>query len=203
MTNPAQKTLRRVVWRRILDDRSFEDCMVMSSPDGFGLAGRIVAAQDGAPLGVAYDIRCDRRWSAQTVSIEQTLGGDSRHLRLERHGVGWLVDGEPDTRLEDCAEPDLGLTPSTNALAIRRLNLEIGQAADITCAWVKFPALAIEPSLQRYERLAERDYRYTNVASGFTAIVTVDALALPVSYERIWLRIADWQGMNGGEMDHE
>ena len=37
-------------------------------------------------------------------------------------------------------------------------------------------------------------YRYTNVASGFTALVAVDALALPVSYERIWTRIADWQG---------
>jgi len=86
------------------------------------------------------------------------------------------------------------LTPSTNALAIRRLGLAIGRRAEITCAWVKFPALSIEPSLQRYERLADRDYRYTNVASGFTATVTVDELALPVSYERIWLRIADWHG---------
>ena len=70
----------------------------------------------------------------------------------------------------------------------------IGRAAEIRCAWVKFPALSVEPSLQRYERLGERDYRYTNVASGFSALVTVDELALPVSYEGVWTRIADWQG---------
>lgn len=190
----VQKALCRMVWRRILDDRSFEDCVVTSSPDGIGLTGLIIAAQDGEPFCATYRIACDRGWSARTISIEQKLGNAVRHLRLERVGRGWLIDGAPDARLDDCMEPDLGLTPSTNALAIRRLGLAIGQAAEIRCAWVKFPTLSVEPSAQRYERLSERDYRYTNVASGFTAIVTVDALALPVSYEGVWTRIADWQG---------
>jgi hypothetical protein len=194
MTRPAQKILRRVIWRRIMDDRSFEDCVVTSSHDGFGIAGCIVAAEEGRPLIVSYHIACDGDWSARTVTIEQTLSDTSRFLKLERAGPAWRVDGVHDARLDGCAEPDLGLTPSTNALAIRRLGLAIGQGADITCAWVKFPALSIEPSVQRYERLAERDYRYTNVASGFTALVAVDALGLPVSYESIWTRIADWQG---------
>jgi hypothetical protein len=194
MTGFVHRTLRRVVWRRILDDQSFEECVVESLFDGFGIGGHIIAAQEGKPLGVRYEIRCDRNWSAQAIAIEQTLDGESRRLRLERASQGWLVDGVLDSRLGDCAEPDLGLTPSTNALAIRRLGLAVGQAAEITCAWVKFPALSVEPSPQRYERLADRTYRYTNVASGFTAIVAVDAFALPVSYERIWLRIADWQG---------
>ena len=187
-------TLRRVVWRRILDDRSFEGCVVSAGADGFGITGHVVAAQDGAPLIVEYAIDCGRDWSARSVAIEQRLGDAQRRLRLERDGKGWLVDGARDARLDGCAEPDLGLTPSTNALAIRRLGLATGQAAEISCAWVKFPALLVEPSLQRYERLGERDFRYTNVASGFTARVGVDALALPVDYEGIWTRIADWQG---------
>jgi uncharacterized protein len=187
-------TIRRVIWRRILDDHSFEECVVTTSPEGFGIAGHVIAAQDGAPLAVRYGIGCDENWSARSVAIEQRLNETSRRLRLERAGEGWLVDGVHDLRLDGCAEPDLGLTPSTNALAIRCLDLAIGQTAEIKCAWVKFPALSVEPSLQRYERLGEHDYRYTNVASGFTALVTVDALALPVSYERIWMRIADWQG---------
>jgi hypothetical protein len=187
-------TIRRVIWRRNLDDRSFEECVVTAAPDRFGIFGHVVAAQDGAPLIVEYDIDCDRAWSARSVTVGQRLGDAQRRLKLERVGDGWLVDGAHDARLDGCAEPDLGLTPSTNALAIRRLGLAIGQAAEIRCAWVKFPALSVEPSLQRYERLGERDYRYTNVASGFTALVAVDALALPVTYESIWTRIADWQG---------
>jgi len=187
-------TLRRLVWRRIADDRSFEECAIAALPDGFGIAGRIIAAHDSEPLTAAYDIRCDRDWSTRTVSIEQMLGHERRRLQLAHSAKGWLVDGVSDVRLDGCAEPDLGLTPSTNALAIRRLNLAVGQAAQIACAWVKFPALTIEPALQRYERLGETEFRYTNVGSGFTAILAVDELALPVSYQGIWTRIADWQG---------
>ncbi|WP_119299832.1 putative glycolipid-binding domain-containing protein [Dongia deserti] len=194
MTNPAQKTLRRVVWRRILDDQSFEECETATSLGRFAIGGRIIAAQEGEPLSAWYEIHCDQHWSAQAIDIEQAFNDTSRHLLLERAGEGWLVNGVRDAQLDGCMEPDLGLTPSTNALAIRRLDLAIWQSAEILCAWVKFPALSVEPSLQRYERLADREYRYTNVASGFTAIVTVDELALPVSYERIWLRIADWHG---------
>jgi hypothetical protein len=190
----ASRTVRRVIWRRHLDDRSFEECVVTVAPDGVCIAGLVIAAQDGAPLVVRYEIGCDQAWSARSVTIEQRLGDVPRRLALERAGDGWLVDGAHDVRLDGCLEPDLGLTPSTNALAVRRLGLAIGQAAEIRCAWVKFPALSVEPSRQRYERLGDRDYRYTNVASGFTALVAVDGLALPVGYESIWTRIADWQG---------
>jgi uncharacterized protein len=188
------RTIRRVVWRRNLDDGSFEECVVTAGAAGVGIAGHVIAAQDGAPLIVRYDIDCDADWAGRSVTIEQRLGDTIRRLKLERAGDGWLLDGVRDARLDGCAEPDLGLTPSTNALAIRRLGLAIGQAAEIRCAWIKFPALSVEPSLQRYERLGERDYRYANVASGFTALVAVDELALPVTYEGIWTRIADWQG---------
>jgi uncharacterized protein len=190
----GSRTIRRVIWRRNLDDHSFEECVVASAPAGVVIIGHVTAAQDGAPLIVRYELVCNRAWSARSGAIKQRLGDVTLSLTVERAGDGWLVDGIQDAALDGCVELDLGLTPSTNALAIRRLGLAIGQAAEIKCAWVKFPVLSVEPSLQRYERLGERDYRYTNVASGFTARVTVDELALPVDYERIWTRIADWQG---------
>src|SRR5690349_19518667 len=145
MSSLVHKTLRRVVWRRILDERSFEECVVSEHGDGFGICGRIIAAEGDQPLTATYDIRCDRSWSAQAIAIEQTLGGLSRRLRLERADKGWLVNGALDAKLDGCAEPDLGLTPSTNALAIWRLQLGVGQSAEITCAWVKFPTLSVQP----------------------------------------------------------
>lgn len=194
MTIGPERTLRRLVWRRILDDQSMEECTVMSSARGFAIQGRLIGADDGEPLGVSYDIRCDPGWSAETLTIEQRRGDATTALRLVRSDGGWLVDGRLEPRLAGCAEPDLGCSPATNALAIRRLDLAIGQSAEIACAWIKVPALSIESSRQRYERLAEREYRYTNVASGFAALIAVDALALPITYQRVWTRIADWQG---------
>jgi uncharacterized protein len=186
--------LHRVVWQRTLDNKSIEYCTVATRPGDVRICGRVIAAHGSQPLEIVYDIHCGDDWVPQTIEIEQTLDESLRHLKVARTGEGWLIDGVTDRRLASCQEVDIGLTPSTNALAIRRLGLSVGGAGDLTAAWVKLPALTVEPSHQRYERLAEHDYRYTNLDSGFTAIVTVDALALPVSYEGVWTRIADWHG---------
>jgi hypothetical protein len=186
--------LHRIVWQRTLDSKSIEYCTVTTRPGDVGISGRIIAAHESRPLEIAYEIRCGDDWAAQAIRIEQTIDASICHLKIARSGDGWLIDGVPDPRLRGCQEVDIGLTPSTNALAIRRLGLTVGAAGEITAAWVKLPVLAVEPSHQRYERLGERDYRYTNLDSGFTAMVTVDALVLPVSYEGVWARIADWQG---------
>jgi hypothetical protein len=186
--------LHRIVWQRTLDNKSIEYCIVATRPGGVRISGHIIAAHESRPLKVAYEIRCGDDWAAQSVWIEQALDGSARDLRMARGGDGWLIDGATDPRLAGCQEVDIGLTPLTNTLAIRRLGLAVGGASEITAAWVKLPALMVEPSHQRYERLGEEEYRYTNLDSGFTAIVTVDALALPVSYEGVWTRIAEWHG---------
>ena len=186
--------LHRVVWQRVLDSKSIEHCTVAARPGDVRISGHIIAAHESRPLELAYDIRCADDWAAQTIEIAQTFDGSMRCLRMARAGSSWLIDGAPDPRLASCQEVDIGLTPSTNALAIRRLDLAVAEAGEITTAWMKLPALTVEPSHQRYERLAEHEYRYTNLDSGFTAIVTVDELALPVSYEGVWTRIAEWHG---------
>jgi uncharacterized protein len=186
--------IRRMIWRRVMDDNSFEDCTVAATPDGFAIAGHLIVAEKGGPLSAHYRIACNPAWAAHRATIEQAFDGSLRRLDLERSGKGWLVNDARDFRLDGCVELDLGLTPSTNALAIQRLKLAIGQAAELTAAWVKFPALTVEPALQRYERVGPADYRYVNVTSGFTAALSVDDLGLPISYQGIWMRIADWQG---------
>src|SRR5262245_15497192 len=98
-------TIRRVIWRRLLDDRSFEECIVTGVPDGVVIAGRVMAAQDGAPLTMHYEIDCDNKWSARSVTIGQRLGDAQRRLQLQRSGDGWLVDGVRVSQLDGCAEP--------------------------------------------------------------------------------------------------
>jgi uncharacterized protein len=92
------------------------------------------------------------------------------------------------TDLAGCIDVDLGLTPATNTLPIRRLQLEIGETATLMAAWVKFPSLDIVPLEQRYERLSEFSYRYSS--TNFTALLEVDELGLVTHYEGGWERIA-------------
>ena len=61
--------------------------------------------------------------------------------------------------LHGLVDVDLGFSPVTNTLPIRRLDPAIGEAVVVTAAWVVSRA-TIEPLPQRYIRLAERRYRY-------------------------------------------
>ena len=87
---------------------------------------------------------------------------------------------------------DLGIGASTNTLPIRRLDLEVGEAAEIVAAWVRFPELSLEPLPQRYTRLAEDRFRYESLDSGFTAEILVDDLGLVVHYTGWCERVADF-----------
>jgi uncharacterized protein len=84
---------------------------------------------------------------------------------------------------------DLAVTPATNTLPIRRLDLQIGHSASVTAAWIRFPELEIQPLSQRYTRLAKNTYRYES-DPGFSTEIRVDDLGLVTYYRGGWERIA-------------
>ncbi len=75
------------------------------------------------------------------------------------------------------------------SLPINRLNLAVGESAEIQAAWIRLPAFVIIPARQRYDRLSESTYRYTSLASGFHAEIETDKYGFPVRYGNIWERI--------------
>ena len=181
-----------VIWRRILDDLSFEHANIELGDAGPRLSGSVLIADDGVPLRASYGIACDGDWRTRTVTVETARQGVRRTLRLECGEDGrWRRDGEPAPALDGCTDVDLEVTPATNALPINRLRLPIGGRGEIRAAWVRFPSLAIVPARQSYERLAAARYRYTSLDSGFTATLGVDADGIPTDYEGIWRRIAE------------
>jgi len=91
------------------------------------------------------------------------------------------------TPLAGCTDVDLGFSPSTNTLPIRRLALAVGKSETIEAAWVLFPDLEVRVSSQTYTRVSDQNYRF---ASGdFAAELGVDAAGLVTDYWE-WQRIA-------------
>ena len=77
-----------------------------------------------------------------------------------------------------CDDIDLGWTPATNTIPIRRLGLELGETSTITAAWVRFPELDVVCNRQRYTRLTNSRWRYESgdydvelVADGASGLV--------------------------------
>jgi uncharacterized protein len=193
MHDPTVTTLpRTVMWRRIMDDLSFEQATLSRVPEGYEIMGVILVAEAGTPLRIDYRLRCGLDWRTREVDIEQVLGADRRSLRLTADGVGaWRVNGVEAPELTGCIDVDLEFSPSTNALPINRLRLKVGERAEVSAAWVRFPALQVMASHQAYHRLGQAQYVFQSLASGFEAILDVDHDGLPVLYSGIWQRIAE------------
>lgn len=167
-----------------------ERCRVRSTASGWVLEGVVVAAFDGRPLDVRYRVEVDTGWGTRTV--EATMDGltEPVDLRLDRRADGrWDVDGQEDPTLAGCTDIDLGVTPATNTLPIRRLDLPIGDEQEIEAAWVTFPDLQVHRARQGYARLSEDTWRYS--AGEFTADLEVDVHGLVTRYgDDLWHRPA-------------
>ncbi|WP_370570215.1 putative glycolipid-binding domain-containing protein [Paenibacillus sp. JCM 10914] len=149
--------------------------------------------QPGSPsFHCAYEIAITDQWQTRELKIALS-GADGEHylcLRRDEENRWW--EGGTDRELGALAgltDIDLGISPSTNTLAIRRLRLQPGDSAAITAAWVRFPSLEISPLPQRYTRTGENTYRYESNDGAFQADLEIDEHALVTQYADIWSRI--------------
>jgi hypothetical protein len=178
-----------LLWRR-LDVPALEHFRLWENPDGPRLEGTIIAALEDAPLEVRYTVACSPTWETRRARVELETGNAGRALELDADEAGvWLLNGRRMDELTGCRDVDLGITPSTNILPIRRLALDNGEARAVSAAWVRFPDLAVMTLPQRYTRLAERRYRYESRGGSFTAELEVDELGLVVRYGDFWERV--------------
>lgn len=185
----ADDLKRVVVWRNLLLDGT-DYCALWHTTEGWLLKGTVVGVlKDQRPMLANYEIYCDENWLTHRVQIERTIGNDVKTLTLsvESRGV-WRSSGQELHEIRGCDDVDLAVTPATNTLPIRRLNLQIGSSESVIAAWVKFPDLVVQPLSQRYTRLSKSTYRYES-NTGFSAEVVVDDLGLVSAYPAGWERI--------------
>src|SRR5918998_346952 len=105
---------------------------------GLSLVGTIVGAEGGIPLRIEYRVMADGSGMTTAAHVRDLRGFEQRTLTVERTAKGaWSVNGKTDKALKGCSDVDLGCSPSTNTLPIRRLRLGIGASKTIQAAWVR------------------------------------------------------------------
>ena len=183
---PAESLMR---WRRV-DVPGHEEARIKGSPQGWHLTGELeVHEQEVGPGRLRYSIECDSRWHTRTAAVEGTMGGDSVRFSLTADGEGhWSQDGRSVASFTGALDVDLGFTPATNTLPIRRLALSVGASAVVRSAWLRFPELRLELLEQVYTRQAATVYRYVADVDGapFTARLDTDAYGRVLRYEGLW-----------------
>ena len=189
------RSARTYVWHREMDAGSHEHAVVFSEGHRLRIEGRILAVDAGTPIEVHYALQTDAEGISQSLQLRLADADGERRLSLWHDGQGnWWRDGEPALELAGCLDIDLGLSPSTNALPLARLRRSHTREAEVRAAWVRFPGLRVEPAVQAYRQLDDTQWRYLNVASGFSAELEVDDWSLPRHYAGIWRLIGRHDG---------
>ena len=143
---------------------------------------------DSARGRYSYEVVCESDWTFRQLRLESAALERTLLITSDGRG-GWEVDGIPRLDLGSAVDLDLAITPFTNTLPIRRLDLAIDEEGDVTAAYVSFPDLEVTLDEQRYTRLDEDLYLYESLDSDFSRELTVDFEGIVLDYPGMFERI--------------
>lgn len=120
------RILASILWQR-LDLEGHDACLLGETDDSRTLKGHALFAHDAGPCGLAYEVDCDLSWRTRRARVDGFCGMREMHYQIERLADGqWLLNGASQAEVAGLVDVDLGFTPATNLLAIRRLELGDG-----------------------------------------------------------------------------
>jgi hypothetical protein len=182
---------RLLLWRGLDAWRAEAACVELT--DRGARATGTQLGVDPLPYRLDYELDASDGFVTRTLEVEAAGGGWTRSLRLERDGGVWRCEpgeeGEADLPpaggtvegLGDALDCDLGFSPLTNMMPVRRHALhEQPGAFDFVMAWVSVPDLGLHASRQRYEHVRRHEdgatVRFVDLGlfEGFTAELELD-----------------------------
>lgn len=151
------------------------------------LEGTAVFVSDDRPCRLAYVIVCDADWNTRSARVDGWLGNDDVNIEVAVDSLHqWRLNDVESSAVNGCIDLDLNFSPSTNLLPIRRLNLAIGEQAEVNAAWLRFPSFELEPLPQIYTRLDQFTYRYSSAGGKFVRELTVNEAGFVTDYPGLW-----------------
>jgi len=164
-----------------------EACRLFSQDSRWYLEGTAVFSHEKQPCRLDYQVTCDHAWHTLSADVDGWLGNTNVGIQIKTDSAQhWWLNGIEQPDIKGCIDIDLNFSPSTNLLPIRRLNLTIGEIAEVKAAWLRFPSFRLEPLSQQYHRLDESTYRYESAGGQFVADLKVNRLGFVIEYPGIW-----------------
>ena len=177
-----------VLWRQLVGTGA--EHLILEMDGGIRADSLAVGEIESASYRIHYVIECDTAWNVQRVQIEDLLNKKAGIIQRDENNRWTSGEGKPLNTLEGCSGVDIMITPFTNTLPIRRLNLQPGESRPIAVAYIGLPGLQLSRFDQRYTCLSADEnggvYRYESLKSGFTADLKVDTDGLVVDYPNIF-----------------
>lgn len=174
-----------ILWRAI-EFGGHEACRLYQLNNEWRLEGTAVFANDEQSCRLSYLVVCDSVWNTVRGSVSGWVGERDVNIEINVEARRWTLNGVVAPAVDGCVDLDLNFSPATNMLPIRRLNLEIGEQAEVNAAWLRFPSFELEPLAQVYTRLDEFRYRYSSAGGSFVRELTVNEVGFVTDYPGLW-----------------
>jgi hypothetical protein len=170
------------LWRK-LDHPGHDSCRLFELPDGWRLAGMAVFRDGVRSCQLAYEVVADAGWRTRRAEVHGFIGTTAVDLGIRARGGGcWSIDGEVRLGPSPCIDLDLGFTPATNLIAIRRLALRVGERAEAPAAYVEFPRMRLVELPQLYHRTSRTTFDYQAPSVGYRGELRVSRIGAVVHY---------------------
>jgi uncharacterized protein len=170
-----------------MDRSGHEFCRLSMHNSTWRLCGTAVFANDLQPCRLDYLLICNLKWETEFGAISGWVGKNAVSIEIFADSDRrWSLNGMEFPAVAGCMDLDLAFSPSTNMLPIRRLDLGIGQQAEVRAAWLRFPGFTLEPLEQIYRRIDASTYRYEVADGSFAAELQVNASGFVTVYPNLW-----------------
>ena len=182
----------QVIWEQVVG-KGLEH-LILREDEGIEADSLALGMIESAAYRIKYQIICDPGWKVKRVRVEDLLNNKVLAFIQREEGLWTDERDQPTEALNGCSDVDIMITPFTNTLPIRRLNLALGQSKEIAVVYFGLPDLSVSRLDQRYTFLSqEKDhkvYKYENLGSGFTSDLKLDAegsvLDYPGIFKLVW-----------------
>jgi uncharacterized protein len=169
----ARKPLASYLWRR-LDQPGLDACCLFRLANGWRLSGSSVFREQRKNCRFSHEVTTDREWKIREARVSGCLGRRPIELRIRPGRSGqWRINDQVRKGMADCIDVDLGFTPATNQIALRRLALRIGERAEAPAAYVQFPRMNLVRLPQTYRRTGRTSYFYESPTASYSGTLQV------------------------------
>lgn len=178
--------MEQIIWRR-LDVYGHDACWLEPSANGWSLEGRAVWLGADGPAHADYRVEIDQDWHSQQAQVTGRIGGRSVTLHLRRDTDGrWCADGQPLAGCDGLDDVDLGFTPATNLMPLRRWMQAGSGGGPTTAVWLDPTRWECAPLPQEYAALGAGQWQYRSPRHDYQAVLSVDPRGFVTEYPGLW-----------------
>ena len=177
------ETVAIAEWRA-LDRDGRDQCRLVRSDGGWMLVGHARFGEAEGRSRLDYVIRCDAEWHTQGADVSGVYREKPVALCIKRSDNDWVLNDLPQPDVEGAVDIDLGFTPATNLMPLRRL-CEVGRM-QARAAWLRDPESGLQPLNQAYTRERGGLVRYEAEQTGFQTELKVSSDGFVTLYPGYW-----------------